>query len=157
KLNPEEDQRRLARCLAWTESKNLYAGVLLRFRAHDGKFADRITDLKDWQVYWGLTDTGSQLGRLRFQGGNVKARKLSAPDRLTAEDFRLHKDSDGKGAGEGGRDLGADVDQVGPGKAYEAWKKTAAYDTWLAATGQSTPFVVLAAVDRTELKFSNLA
>jgi hypothetical protein len=27
-------------------------------------------------------------------------------------------------AGNGGKDLGADVDLVGPGKAYEAWKRT---------------------------------
>jgi hypothetical protein len=37
----------------------------------------------------------------------------------------------------GGRDLGADVDAVGPGAAYEAWKGTADYQKWLKVTGTS--------------------
>src|SRR5262249_16464822 len=91
----------------------------------------------------------------RYEGGDLRAR--AASDTLAAADFRLHKDSYGKGKGAGGRDLGADVDNVGPGKAYAEWKKTPAYETWLAATGQTTPFVVMAAADKAEPKFSSLA
>src|SRR6185369_7933420 len=39
-------------------------------------------------------------------------------------------------AGKDGKDLGADVDLVGPGAAYERWKKTPAYQQWLKDTGQ---------------------
>ena len=35
-----------------------------------------------------------------------------------------------------GKDLGADVDLVGPGAAYERWKKTLEYQQWLKDTGQ---------------------
>jgi hypothetical protein len=49
---------------------------------------------------------------------------------LPATAFRLAKDSPGKGAGPGGRDLGADVDLVGPGAAYEAWRQTPEYQEW---------------------------
>ena len=44
---------------------------------------------------------------------------LATPGGLTPADFRLAAGSPGKGAGPGGKDLGADVDQVGPGAAYE--------------------------------------
>ena len=35
-----------------------------------------------------------------------------------------------------GKDLGADVDLVGPGAAYERWKRTPDYQEWLKDTGQ---------------------
>ena len=38
--------------------------------------------------------------------------------------------------GKDGKDLGADVDLVGPGPAYERWKKTPEYQQWLKDTGQ---------------------
>ena len=34
------------------------------------------------------------------------------------------------------QDLGADVDLVGPGPAYERWKKTPEYQQWLKDSGQ---------------------
>ncbi len=159
-FQPEVDQPLLPRCLAWNESKNLYTSGLLYLCRHADKYVEVIKRLDDWQGYWGLKDTGSLHGRLRYQGGNVRAMKASAPEKLAAADFRLRPDSDGQGAGPNGRDLGADVDKVGPGKAYEAWKKTPAYPKWLAATGQvrdSEPFVVLAPGGKREYKFANLA
>ena len=38
--------------------------------------------------------------------------------------------------GKDGKNLGADVDLVGPGPAYERWKKTPEYQQWLKDTGQ---------------------
>jgi hypothetical protein len=63
-------------------------------------------------------------------------RALTAPEKLSAEDFRLRSDSAGYKAGKGGKDLGADVDLVGPGPAYERWKWTPEYQQWLKDTGQ---------------------
>jgi hypothetical protein len=45
----------------------------------------------------------------------------------------LRPDSAGYRAG---KDLGADVDLVGPGPAYERWKKTPDYQQWLKDTKQ---------------------
>jgi hypothetical protein len=59
---------------------------------------------------------------------------LSSPRRWT--DFRLRPDSAGYRAGKDGKDLGADVDLVGPGSAYERWKKTPAYQQRLKDSGQ---------------------
>ena len=55
-------------------------------------------------------------------------------EKHTPEDFRLASDSAGKGTGPDGMDLGADVDLVGPGAAYERWKTTAEYQQWLQET-----------------------
>ena len=57
---------------------------------------------------------------------------LSSPRRWT--DFRLRPDSAGYRAGKDGKDLGADVDLVGPGLAYERWKKSPDYQQWLKET-----------------------
>ena len=56
---------------------------------------------------------------------------------IEAVDRGLREDSPGYRAGPDGKDLGADVDLVGPGPAYERWKKTTEYEEWLKETGQS--------------------
>jgi hypothetical protein len=93
-------------------------------------------DLADWNLFWKQKDSGSIAGEIRFQGGNLILRAATAPEKLTAQDFRLRPDSAGYKAGKGGKDLGADVDLVGPGPAYERWKKTPEYQQWLKETGQ---------------------
>ena len=75
-------------------------------------------------------------GDIRFQGGDLVTRAHTAPEKLTAKDFRLRPDSAGYKAGKDGKDLGADVDLVGPGPAYERWRKTPEYQQWLKVIGQ---------------------
>ena len=65
------------------------------------------------------------------------AKMQATPELITAADFRLRPDSPGYRAGKDGKDLGADVDLVGPGPAYERWKKTPEYQEWLKDTGQT--------------------
>jgi len=48
---------------------------------------------------------------------------------------RRRRGSAGYRAGEDGRDLGANVDRVGPGAAHEGWKKTPEYRQWIKDTG----------------------
>ena len=132
----------------WSESKNLYTNPVLNFVKAGGKPSkDYFESLDEWQTYWRVQDTNSiHSKRLRSQGGKDWARKATTPESLTAADFRLHPTSDGKGDGENGRDLGADVDKVGPGKAYVEWLKSPAFKQWLAATGRDPePFVVIPA------------
>ena len=74
---------------------------------------------------------------MQYQGGNLFARLASAPDQLSPEDFRLLPNSAGYRAGMDGKDLGADVDLVGPGAAYERWKQTPEYQHWLKESGQA--------------------
>jgi hypothetical protein len=161
-FQPSKDQALLPRCLAWKEHQNLYDGVLLGLHRHlyPQDLAQPFKTLAQWNDYWGLAATGSQLGRVRYQGGDIRGNRATAPEKITAADLRLHATSAGKGAGPDGRDLGSDVAAVGPGPAYEQWKKTPGYRQWLLDTGQARdpePFVVLLSGDKTEQRFATLA
>jgi hypothetical protein len=121
--------------LKWRESRNVFGdkatfvelwtaihgingwknGNLPLFRA--------IQSVADWEQFWGVKDTGSLQGPVRFKGGDIMAKLESDPASITPEDCRLALGSAGKSARDDGRDLGADVDLVGPGPAYERWKR----------------------------------
>jgi hypothetical protein len=125
-----------------------------------------IRSAAEWNEYWGTTEAGAMEGTVRYQGGDLFAKLLVAPEKLTADDFRLRPDSAGYRAGADGKDLGADVDLVGPGAAYERWKQTPEYQQWLNDTGQfkrSEPqaetkaFALLGANGVAEGKFDTLA
>jgi serine/threonine protein kinase len=129
----------LLRLVRLDETQNVYqAGTpMLRLVADwQSLGGKRGHDLADWDRFWSQKDTGSVEGEIRFQGGDLVTRARTASERLTAEDFRLRPASAGYRAGKDGKDLGADVDLVGPGPAYERWKKTPDYQQWLKETGQ---------------------
>jgi hypothetical protein len=136
--NPEE---LLQQQLDWKGSHNLFPPMTsLCFRnATDTLTNTNLTaGLADWRRFWDDPETGSVEGwSPRYIGGDVRRRAKEAPEQLTPTDFRLHPDSPGHGAGPDGKDLGADVDLVGPGPAYERWKKTPDYQQWLTDTGQT--------------------
>src|SRR4029453_19487520 len=121
------------------------------------------TTLAEWDQFWGQSNTGSIQGEARFQGG---AAVHSAPYSLVPDDFRLRADSAGYRAGPDGKDLGPDIDLVGPGQAYERWKTTPDYQDWLKETGQlraeipqpqAGAFVILSGSGIAERMFSTLA
>jgi hypothetical protein len=91
----------------------------------------RIRSVANWTRSLGLPETAVSEGTFTFQCGDLTSRAITAPEQLTTEDFRLRADSAGYRALQGGNDLGADVDLVGPGPAYERWKKTPEYQQWL--------------------------
>jgi hypothetical protein len=95
-----------------------------------------VKTLDDWKRFWRVDQFDAQIGQAKFQGGDVVARAASSPELLTPKDFRLREDSAGYRAGPDGEDLGADVDLVGPGAAYERWKNTPEYQEWLKETEQ---------------------
>jgi tetratricopeptide (TPR) repeat protein len=132
----EEFLRRLAE---WRDEHNLYADQarLLRLWVGGKRLAGpQWETLADWQRLWALAASDSQHGRVNYQGGDLHSRLTTAPEKLTPDDFRLRPDSAGYRAGPDGKDLGADVNLVGPGAAYERWKKTPEYQAWLKDTGQ---------------------
>jgi serine/threonine protein kinase/formylglycine-generating enzyme required for sulfatase activity len=89
-----------------------------------------------WNAFWRIADTQCLQGPIRFVGGDLLEKSRTTPELLTPEDHRLHVDGAGYQAGKDGKDLGADVDRVGPGPAYEQWKREAEYQDWLQASGQ---------------------
>jgi WD40 repeat protein len=136
-LSPARAEALLKRLARWHDGGNLYpvTGNLLRlsrnFQWDEGVRERR--SLAAWAEFWGGSEHSRQ-GAARYRGGDLRTRVVRAPESLSAEDFRLLPASPGRGAGAGGRDLGADVDLVGPGPAYERWQKTAAYRAWLEQT-----------------------
>jgi hypothetical protein len=134
-LRGGEAEALLLRLLDWREERNLYAPGTSRVAwAHEAAHGPK--NLAEWNRFWRQADTGSLEGSVRYQGGNLKARAAFAPEKITPEDFRLRPDSAGYRDGKDGKDLGADVDLVGPGPAYQRWKRTPAYQQWLKDTGQ---------------------
>jgi formylglycine-generating enzyme required for sulfatase activity len=142
-LPPAEAESFLRQLLGWRERRNVYPeGVsflgLFHPRAEQALKPTRPrASVANWEQFWGLKDTGSSQGPIRFRGGDVRARAAAAPGQVSADDLRLAADSKGRGAGEGGRDLGADLGLVGTGAAYERWKTTPDYQTWLKGAGPS--------------------
>ncbi len=139
---PEEVLRLLVR---WSGSNNVYHRLgnsppsLEDVMIHCGTPAEAlpvsgVNDISTWRKFWESSETGSIQAAIRYQGGDLAGRFTSGADKLTPEDFRLRPDSAGYRAGPDGKDLGADVDIVGPGPAYERWKRTPEYQRWLEET-----------------------
>jgi hypothetical protein len=124
--------------LDWQGRSNVYGDNLLEWCVA-GKLtpARGPKSLAEWKDFWKSSETDSLQGRARFKGGDLLARVATAPEKITPEDFRLRPDSPGHRAAKDGKDLGADVDLVGPGSAYERWKRTPEYQQWLTQTGQA--------------------
>jgi hypothetical protein len=138
KEGAREAKERLQQQLVWQGSQSLFLPRTV-LRVYSSTTTFRFTDgLAEWRQFSGDPETGSMEGRLpRYLGGDPRGRAAKGPERLTPADSRLHPDSAGHGAGLDGKDLGADVDLVGPGAAYERWKKTPDYQQWLKDTGQT--------------------
>jgi hypothetical protein len=134
-----EAEKLLPRLIDLHERGNTYqSGMQMLQITTEGKMqkGTRGQDLADWNRLWDQQGTGSVEGAIRFQGGDVATRGANDLELLTPDDFRLRPDSAGYRAGKDGKDLGADVDLVGPGAAYERWKMMPEYQEWLEATEQ---------------------
>jgi serine/threonine protein kinase/formylglycine-generating enzyme required for sulfatase activity len=125
----------LPRMIHWRGERNLFrqGRTFFDFSVDYKKTireTERGQDLADWRRFWGLADTKSFQGAICYQADDLHTKAIDTPEQLTPEDFRLRPDSAGYQAGPDGKDLGADVDLVGPGEAYERWKETPEYEQW---------------------------
>jgi hypothetical protein len=125
----------------WRDRPNVYpsSAPFMAMVRPGGPFEPLVgpDQLAEWRKFAG-PDASTLRGAALFAGGNVQveAWPKAAPERVLPKHFRLLPQSPGSRAGKDGRDLGADVDLVGPGEAYERWKKTPQYQKWLEETGQ---------------------
>jgi hypothetical protein len=143
KLDPAAASEFVKRLLSYREDDNLFetGTQLLTYSFTLGSPSKRaavplVTDAETWQQLFSLGGIASQSGLVRFEGGALSLHVNDDPQAVTAADFRLRPQSAGYRAGSDGKDLGADVDLVGPGPAYERWKLTPEYQEWLQETGQ---------------------
>jgi hypothetical protein len=131
----------LPRLIAWSGTRNVYAIYrdywgLSRGYLDPIKPVSRCRTLEEWKRLWGAREVDALTGRVRYEGGDLVSKLQSDPDQLTSEDYRLRADSPGYRAGPDNQDVGANVDFVGPGNAYERWKQTPEYHEWLKESGQ---------------------
>jgi hypothetical protein len=118
----------LAKAMSWAGENNLYPpGPLIALGSWkqnrllpNGSFC---ANLNEWSQLWGIPPTKSVQGTARFQEGNILAKVQSDIHAIRPSDLRLARGSPGQG-------LGADVDLVGPGDAYQRWKQSPAYQEW---------------------------
>lgn len=128
----------LSRVCTWDGRENLYRvpGPFVLWSSTGDNRPHGPRDLDGWKAFWNSAETGSVVGTVRYEGGDLLARLATEPERIVPEDFRLRPDSDGYQAGPDGKDLGANIELVGPGAAYERWQQTRGYREWLKETGQ---------------------
>jgi Protein kinase domain len=133
-LSPADGQALFHRVLSWKGSRNLFkkGGEIGRF-AH--KFqplqgGQPVKTLEEWLQFWGPgSENDSSAAAITFRG---EATKLGPQALLGA--FALQANNPGWRAGPAGKDIGADVDIVGPGAPYERWKNKKEYQEWLRKT-----------------------
>jgi formylglycine-generating enzyme required for sulfatase activity len=136
-LTADEIAALLPRLLGWTEANTLHHAptddrfLMLGSPANTPLIpTGSYRTLADWKRFWGLPDLDAREGEMRFQGEEIWARLQQDVRFVTPADFRLIKGSPGQGVLPGGKDIGANVDLVGPGDAYERWKKTPDHQEW---------------------------
>ncbi len=104
----------------WTGRRNLFPNGIPLVRFDDGPLENWRT-LDDWNQLWEGVEEATTLGTPRFESLNSCRELDQAED---PKDWRLAPNSPGYQGGDDGQDLGADVDLVGPGQAYQRWRQT---------------------------------
>jgi hypothetical protein len=113
----------------WKGRQNLYPANHPLI-ALEGTNLEASAGLDTWNRLWEQPEEDSRAGVAKFKGG-ADPRQFAAAG--GADSWRLMLDSPGYRAGKDNHDLGADVDLLGPGPAYERWKQTPEYQQWLKA------------------------
>jgi hypothetical protein len=156
-LQPNEAKDLLRRLVRWHDERNAYAPSLstayrgpengpnggapeshyaVFTKANLNQPVGEFKTLEDWLRFWGIARGSSLQKAARSSAADLFGRvRTSSAEKVSPADFRLQPGSLGYQAGKDGRDLGADVDLVGPGPAYERWKKKSDYQEWLKEAG----------------------
>lgn len=138
-LSPADSASDLIKQLRWKGARNLYPAdlSLVRFSANTPPLEDTwtpspdITSLPAWQSFWQELEHGSILETIAFRGFKGPAQPILMDRELyNRDDFRLAPNSTGRDKGKDGRDLGANLDAIGPGAPYHKWRATEDYKKW---------------------------
>jgi hypothetical protein len=122
----------LVRKVRWNGRQNLYPSNQPLVELDDVSIKAS-SGFDTWNRLWKRPEEDSRTAAAKLKGGAGPHQSAAARE---VDYWRLLPDSPGHRAGKDGHDLGADVDLLGPGPAFERWKKTPAYWQWLKDTGQ---------------------
>ena len=123
----EQKEALLKKLIRWQGRENLY-GNKAQFLLLDQN--PLISNLKEWQQFWSSPEEKCLREIATFAGGDLLDLAARDPGEWRQATFALEAGGPGQGAGSGGKDLGANVDLVGPGKPYEEWKKPTSTEEW---------------------------
>jgi len=115
--------------LHWKESHNFFSISLAFSGLESGTNAPNLTDLTAWNRYWSQTNTGSAYRR----SSRTTPFLANRADIMTANDFKLtswHYEQIAAGGGNRALAYGAVVELVGPGHAYDTWRRSPQYRQW---------------------------
>jgi hypothetical protein len=116
--------------LTWEEGHNLFGVGLAFCRPESGTAEPRLVNLPAWNRYWNQTNTGSVQLPLRRALPFLPSRTQT----MTARDYQLspaHQDQVAAAGGSRVIPYGAAIELVGPGPAYDTWRRSPEYQQWL--------------------------
>jgi hypothetical protein len=117
--------------IAWQDRNNLYRPGGCSLFGHAPESSEPLpNNPAEWADFWNEPEAVIKEGVIRYQGGDLVSKLFDSPDEITPDDFRLRSDSAGYRVRSDGKDLGANIDFVGPGEGYERWKETPDYQQW---------------------------
>ncbi len=123
-----EPAAHLPAMMTWHDRRDLFSKRtgFLEFRSRAaGSEPPVLGSLRQWDDYWGKPDAGSRQAllppNLSYTHTNIPKTALDDPKDTVPGDFRLTDEW---------ADFGADLDRVGPGEAYDRWRKTPDYRAW---------------------------
>jgi hypothetical protein len=136
--------------LVWKGRRNAFAvegQFITAFRDRrmvpDGAEQIVARNLQEWSKFWSNTDGDSRSGTVRYLGGRrlelhgpppLPPHDSSSARQFGPQDLRLVSVKSEGGDAQAAEELagyGADVERVGPGGPYDAWRQSAEYQRWL--------------------------
>ena len=136
--------------LVWKGRRNVFAvegQFITAFRDRrmvpDGAEQIVARNLQEWSKFWSNTDGDSRSGAVRYPGGRrfelhgsppLPPHDSSSARQFGPQDLRLVSVKSEGGDAQAAEELagyGADVERVGPGGPYDAWRQSAEYQRWL--------------------------
>ncbi len=136
----------IKKAVVWRSEQDLYCGsgpllALVSSQTPKKLHGIGVPDtLAAWNQYWSISPPGiARLAEGSFNGQALRSQAATAPQSLSAADFRRTFPGRGAWRPVESRLEGANTALVGPGDAYAAWKNTIDYRIWLESLRPKKP------------------
>jgi len=119
----------LKQSVQWKESHNLFNVPLAFSGPGSGTNTPSLTDLTAWNQYWDQTNTGSAHLRHR-RGRPFLASRAETLTASAAQQASWLGEQIAAAGGDRAIAYGAALERVGPGQAYDTWRRSPEYQQW---------------------------